>query len=35
MNIGMANEIGIDIGTGMRLLIENRMEIELRIEMGI
>ena len=35
MKIGMSNKLEIDIETGMRLLIDNRMEIELRIEMGI
>ena len=32
---GMVNEIAICIGTGMRLLIGNRMDIEMRIGMEI
>ena len=35
MKIGMVNEIGICIRTGMRLLIGNMMKIEIRIKMGI
>ena len=34
MKIGIVNESGIFIGTGMRLLIENKMEIEGRFRRG-
>ena len=35
MKIGTVNEIGICIGAGMRVLIENRMKIEMRFGMKI